>query len=446
MTRTFKLPDLGEGIHEAEIIEILISVGDQVEEGDTIMVAETDKAAVEIPSPFTAEITGINVEVGKVVNTGDVIVEFSGEGEDAEQVEEAPAEEQAPVGEDPAPEKKPATAERPEEKKESVSERDGKPVPASPSTRRVARELGVNLRVVPSSGPGGRVTTEDVKQFAETGGADQPPIEKTPAEIEQKPVGLSEVVPFAVQPELPDFSRYGEVERMPLRSVRRATAKQMALAWSQVPHVNHQDEADITDLETFRQKHKPKIEAAGGKLTPTVFALKAAVVGLKKFPRFNASLDAENQEILLKKYYNLGVAMDTERGLLVPVINDVDHKSIRELSIELYELAQRVRTGEATLDDLQGGTFTLTNIGILGGTAFAPIVNYPEVAILGMARAKWKLVTQRTDDGEFETQPRFMLPLIMAFDHRVVDGADAARFMNVVKEALQSPDNMLMMM
>lgn len=448
MTRIFKLPDLGEGIHEAEIIEVLISVGDEVEEGDTILVAETDKAAVEIPSPFTAKISGINVEVGQIVNTGDVIVEFSGEGDDeeAEPVEEVSAEERAPAERKPAPEKKPPPAERQERTEQTVPDRDGKPVPASPSTRRIARELGVNLREVPPSGPEGRVTTDDVKQFAESGGPDQPAIEREPAETQQVPGGLSDLVPSAAQPELPDFSRYGDVEKLPLRSVRRATARQMALAWSQVPHVNHQDEVDITDLETFRQKHKPEIEAAGGRLTPTVFALKAAVVALKKFPRFNASLDAQNQEIILKKYYHLGVAMDTDRGLLVPVIRDVDQKSIRQLSIELYELAQRARAGEATLDELQGGTFSLTNIGILGGTAFAPIVNYPEVAILGMARAKWKLITKRTEDGEFETQPRFMLPLMMAFDHRVVDGADAARFMNVIKEALQAPDNMLMML
>jgi pyruvate dehydrogenase E2 component (dihydrolipoamide acetyltransferase) len=220
----------------------------------------------------------------------------------------------------------------------------------------------------------------------------------------------------------------------------------MALSWSQVPHVVHQDEVDITELEEFRQKHKPAIEEAGGKLTPTVFAMKAAVVALKKHPRFNASLDPETEEIILKNYYHIGVAMDTDRGLLVPVIRDVDQKSIRQLSIELYELAQRTRAGEATLDELQGGTFSLTNIGILGGTAFSPIINFPEVAILGMARAKWQPVVQENEQGELETKNRLMLPLMLAFDHRVVDGADAARFMNVVKEALQAPDNMLMMM
>lgn len=439
MARKFKLPDLGEGIHEAEIIEVLISVGDSVEEEDTILIAETDKAAVEIPSPFTAVVTAVNVEVGQIVNTGDVIVEFEG-GESAETVDSKPEpSEEEEADEDPSPPDMPGGSD-PDQR------RSDRPVPASPATRRLARELGVDLHQVPASGPSGRVTSQDVRSFAETQGQDQvQQVEERVPAASGKGVP-SGVIPSTTRPDLPDFSRWGDVERVPLRSVRRATAKQMALAWSQVPHVNHQDEVDITALEDFRQKHKPAIEEAGGKLTPTVFAMKAAVVALKKFPRFNASLDPVSEEIVLKKYYHIGVAMDTDRGLLVPVIRDVDQKSLRQLSVELYELAQRTREGKTTLEELQGGTFSLTNIGILGGTAFAPIVNFPEVAILGMARARWKPIMSRQEDGEFITKPRLMLPLMMAFDHRVVDGADAARFMNVVKEALKAPDNMLMMM
>jgi len=455
MARKFKLPDLGEGIHEAEIIEVLVSVGDSVEEEDTLLVAETDKAAVEIPSPFTAKITAINVEVGQIVNTGDVIVEF--EGVDLEEGEELPEPEPEPVSEEREAEKQreedrgeeAPPAEEPQ-KKTPADRPPGRPVPASPATRRLARELEVDLHQVPASGPSGRVTAEDVRSYAESPEkAEAVAREREGAPAEKKPTRpgeVSEVVPRGAEPELPDFTRWGEVERMPLRSVRRATAKQMALAWSQVPHVTHQDEVDITELEVFRQKHKPAIEEAGGKLTPTVFAMKAAVVALKKFPRFNASLDPQTEEIILKNYYHIGVAVDTDRGLLVPVIRDVDQKSIRQLSIELYELADRTRSGEVTLDELQGGTFSLTNIGVLGGTAFAPIVNFPEVAILGMARAQWKPVVEKNQQGDFETRNRLMLPLMMAFDHRVVDGADAARFINVVKEALQAPDNMLMMM
>jgi len=439
MARSFELPDLGEGIHEAEIIEVLVSVGDEVEEGDNVLVAETDKAAVEIPSPYTAEVTDIEVEVGQIVNTGDVIMIFSGEGDQEEVQEEAEKERE----EKESPEKVEAVEE--EEKKTPVSseeERKG-PIPASPATRRLARELDVDLRRVPPSGDAGRVTSEDVRAFAE-----QPEGEREPAEREARPPaeGMPEFIPGGHLPTLPDFSQWGEVERVPLRSVRRATARQMALSWSQVPHVNHQDEVDITELERFRKEHKAEIEEQGGKLTPTVFAVKAVIVALKKFPRFNASLDPESEEIILKEYYHIGVAVDTERGLLVPVIRDADQKSITQLSIELYELAQRTREGKASLDDLQGGTFSITNIGVLGGKSFFPIINFPEVAILGMARAQWKPVIRKNEDGDLITEPRYMLPLMMAFDHRVVDGADAARFMNVVKESLKNPANLLFTM
>jgi len=440
MARTFKLPDLGEGIHESEIIEILVSVGDQVEEGDSILVAETDKAAVEIPSPYNAEITGIEVEVGQIVNTGDVMMVFSGEGE-----EDLPPEKGAAV--DAPPAEKDQVEEKVREKRPApAADGDGRPVPASPATRRLARELGVDLQQVPPTGDAGRVTSADVRSFAESPEAERKAEPREERAVRQPTEGVPDFIPAGRVPSLPDFSRWGEVERVPLRSVRRATARQMALSWSQIPHVNHQDEVDITELEAFRKKHKDAIEQKGGKLTPTVFAMKAAVAALKEYPRFNAALDPEKEEIILKRYYHLGIAMDTEKGLLVPVIRDVDEKSITELSIELYEMAQRAREGKAALDELQGGTFTITNIGILGGTGFFPIVNFPEVAILGMARAQWKPVVRENDDGEKVTEPRFILPLMLAFDHRVVDGADAARFMGVVKEALQSPANMLLTM
>lgn len=442
MAREFKLPDLGEGIHEGEIIEILVSVGDQIEEGQDILVVETDKAAVEIPSPYTGEVTGIHVEAGDVINVGDTIISFSGGGED---VEEVPAEPEAPERkpEEPPEEAEEAEAERAPREAPSEGER---PVPASPSTRRLARELSVDLREVPPSGPAGRVTAEDVRAFAE----EKEAVGEAPAAAEEAPeriaAELPQVIPQGQIPSLPDFTRWGDVERVPLRSVRRATAKQMALAWSQIPHVNHQDKVDITELERFREKHKADIEDQGGRLTPTVFAMKAVVAALREHPRFNASLDPAKEEIILKRYYHIGVAVDTDRGLLVPVIRDVDRKSITKLSVELYELVQRTRSGDATLEELQGGTFTITNIGILGGTAFFPIINFPEVAILGMARARWEAVVRRNEEGEFETKPRYMLPLMVAFDHRVVDGADAARFMGVVKEALETPANMLLTM
>jgi pyruvate dehydrogenase E2 component (dihydrolipoamide acetyltransferase) len=244
-------------------------------------------------------------------------------------------------------------------------------------------------------------------------------------------------------PPLPDFSQWGPVERVPMRSVRRATAKHMALAWSQIPHVSHQDVADITELEAFRQKHKKEIEKRGGSLSMTVFALKAAVAALRKYPSFNSTLDTESGEIILKRYYHVGVAVDTERGLIVPVIRDVDRKSITELAVELPELARRMREGKVDREEMAGGSFTITNIGPLGGTAFAPIVNYPQVAILGMARARLQPVVRGSADS-FEVVPRLMLPLILGFDHRVVDGADAARFIGMIIEELQSPENLLL--
>jgi pyruvate dehydrogenase E2 component (dihydrolipoamide acetyltransferase) len=238
-------------------------------------------------------------------------------------------------------------------------------------------------------------------------------------------------------------ARWGEVERQPLRSVRRATAKHMARAWSQIPHVSHQDVADVTKLEALRQKQKDRIAAQGGSLTLTVFVLKAAVAALKAYPRFNASLDVAAQEIILKNHYHIGVAVDTERGLLVPVLHDVDRKSVAELAIEMSDLVARTRAGKVSLEELQGGTFTITNPGPLGGTGFAAIVNYPEVAILGMARASWQPVV-RGKGKKATIVPRFILPLVLSFDHRVVDGADAARFVNLIVELLQDPGRLLM--
>lgn len=450
MAREFKLPDLGEGIHEGEIVKVLVSKGDEVEEDQPILEVETDKATVEIPSPYAGTVTDIRVAKGDLVNVGDVLLVFS----DVEGAEEAPApeekappeEEAAPEPEEAKPEKKPAEAKEPAK---PAPERRAGPVPASPATRRLARELGVDLNQVPGSGPGGRVSSEDVRQFAERGkeeAAEEEGEVAAPRPEERRPAAPAEVSPIRPSaipvPPLPDFGKWGEVERVPLRSVRRATAKHMALAWSQIPHVSHQDLADVTELEAFRRKYKEQIAEEGGALTLTIFVMKAAVAALKEHPRFNASLDADTEEIVLKKYYHLGIAVDTERGLLVPVVRDVDRKSMTQLSGELKELVQRTRSGEVSLEEMQGGTFTITNPGPLGGTAFAPIVNYPEVAILGMAQAQWRPVV-RGEGDDAEIVPRFIMPLILSFDHRVVDGADAARFVTRIIEILEDPDRLL---
>lgn len=473
MAREFKLPDLGEGIHEGEIVKVLVSVGDQVKEDQPILEVETDKATVEIPSPFTGTVSDIRVSAGDLVNVGDVLIVFDGEGAPAEgaPAEEARAEEAARPPEateeqvaaafDVQPRQEARPEEKPQERaappappaaeREAPPEREG-PVPASPSTRRLAREMGVDLRRVRGSGPGGLVTAEDVRNFASGDGARaaEPVSELAPPrEAERRPAPrpageeVSAIRSTAVPvPPMPDFQRWGEVERVPLRSVRRATARHMALAWSQIPHVSHQDVADVTELEALRNKYKGELAEQGGSLSLTVFVLKAAVAALKAHPRFNASLDTETEDLVLKKYYHIGVAVDTERGLLVPVIRDVDRKSMAELAVELKELVERTREGKIDLEEMQGGTFTITNPGPLGGIAFAPIVNYPEVAILGMARATWQPVVQGNGPSG-AIVPRLMLPLILAFDHRVVDGADAARFVSMIVELLEAPDRLL---
>ena len=309
------------------------------------------------------------------------------------------------------------------------------PIPASPATRRLARDLAVDLHRVSPSGPSGRVTAEDVRAFAERQGkaAEAGPSKK----------------PSPTQPALssaeaqPDFSRWGGIERVPLRSVRRAIARKMAESWSRIPHVSHHDLADITALEDLRRGLTDKVK--DGTLGLMVFVMKAAVAALKTYPRVNASLDIEAGEIILKPYYHLGIAVDTERGLIVPVIRDVERKSIAELSVELPDAAQRARDGKTQLEEMQGGTFTITNIGALGGRSFTPLINDPQVAILGMARANWQPVVRGHDDtSEMTIVPRHLLPLILAFDHRLLDGADAAHFLGLVIHLLENPTRLML--
>jgi len=428
MARAFKLPDLGEGIHEGEVLSVRVAVGDKVKEGDIILEVETDKAAVEIPSPYTGVVEEILVKPGDTVKVGQVMLTFSG------------AEEAAPAKKEKA-EKKVAEPPKVPEMKPETALKEG-PVPASPATRRLARELGVELRMVTATGPGGLVTADDVKSFA---GRKEKVAEAPPAAPAAG--GVEEVRRFAVSvPKLPDFSKWGPIERVPLRSVRKATAKQMTLAWSQIPHVNNQDVVDMTKLEEFRRRHKAEIEAKGGKLTPTVFALKAAATALKAYPNFNASLDTETGEIVLKRYYHIGVAVNTPDGLIVPVVRDVDRKSIVELSIELKQLIEKTRARKTTLEELQGGTFSITNVGNMGGGHFVPIINYPQVAILGMGAATMQpAVTGNEKDG-YQIVPRLLMPLVLCIDHRVLDGADAIPFVRMIVEALEDPEDLFMRM
>jgi len=426
MARAFKLPDLGEGVHEGEVLAVHVSVGQEVKEDDIILEVETDKAAVEIPSPFTGTVAEVLVKAGDTVKVGDVMITFSnGEAADGVETEkpvEAPAE---------------ATLAEAEVTVAETAKRKG-PVPASPATRRLARELSVDLHRLTPTGPSGLVTADDVRAFAETG----PETVGPPA----VPDAIPEAEVIIPSPTLPDFSRWGPVKRVPFRSIRRATAKQMVIAWTQIPHVTSQDEVDITKLEAFRQKHKVDIEAEGGRLTMTVFALKAVATALKTYPQFNATLDVAAGEIVLKNYFHIGVAVNTDNGLIVPVVRDVDRKSIKELAIELHDLVQRTRSRKVSLEELQGGTFTITNAGAMGGGYFAPIINFPEVAILGMGQGRLQPAVIDKDNGEHEIAARLIMPIVLCIDHRVLDGADAIKFLKMVIEALEDPDELLISM
>lgn len=425
MARSFKFPDLGEGIHEGEVLAVLVSVGDEVKEGDPILEVETDKATVEIPSPFTGTVMEILVEPGDVVSLDDTLIIFSDDSK------KGPGQAEEPV-------KKPSEPSEPAAP-ETGSKREQGPVPASPATRRLARELGVDLHQVTPSGSGGLVTADDVRAFAEKG-------EKTderPVVTKEKPLEKESMIDSV--PPLPDFSKWGPVERVPVRSIRRATARHMSLAWSQIPHASVQDWVDLTNLEAFRKKHKADAEAKGGRLTLTVFVLKAVASALKANPQFNASLDLQANEIVLKDYYHIGVATNTDDGLIVPVVRNVDRKSIVEIAVELHALVRKTRNRKATLEEMQGGTFTITNIGARGiGEQFFPIINYPEVAIFGIGAARMKPVVVETAESNYKIVPRLMAPVALSFDHRVLDGADATRFMRVVIEALTDLDQLLM--
>ncbi|HEU4370132.1 MAG TPA: dihydrolipoamide acetyltransferase family protein [Methylomirabilota bacterium] len=417
MSRPFALPDLGEGLTEAEIRQVLVREGDVVREDSPLLEVETDKATVEIPAPMSGRIEKIHVQPGQTVKVGQVLVTF-GDGA-------APAVAEPSAG--------------PPRLDGAAGRREG-PAPATPATRRLARELGVELRAVPGSGPGGRVTEDDVRA-AVSGGA-RPgaaaPAERAPAAeppAVARPLARAGVEP----PPLPRFEQWGPVERQPLSHLRRTIAERMTLSAALIPHVTHFDRADVTELDAFIRRNLEASRARGVTLTLTSFVLKAAALALGEHPRFNASLDSAAGELIVKRYVHLGVAVATERGLIVPVLRDVDQKPLLELQRELGALAQRVREGRATLEDLRGGTFTLTNIGALGGTGLIPIINYPEVAILGVARAREEAVVR-----EGAIVPRLLLPLSLTFDHRVADGADGARFASGIVHRLEHPDELLL--
>jgi len=439
----FKLPELGENISQGDLVRLMIAPGTKVSEGQPVMELETDKAVVEVPSSVSGTVKEVLVKEKDKVKVGQVIFTLEGGAAAAPQkAGSAPVEHvsgqhgarlafqaairaEGKTEEQALPPDQPQTAapvfSMPAQLGKVAGSEHGEPVPAAPSVRRLARELGVDIHNVKGSGPGGRISEDDVKAHAKA-------LVASAAASAQRPA-----MAF-LEPELPDFSKWGKIERVSMRGVRRKTAEHLREAWNTIPHVTQHDKADITELEQLRTRFAPKAAEAGGKMTVTAIALKVCASALKIFPQFNASIDLRTEEIVYKQYINIGVAVDTDRGLLVPVIRDVDKKNIVELAAELTQMSKKARDKKLTPAEMEGGTFTITNLGGVGGTGFTPIVNHPEVAILGLSRSSMEPVWI---NDRFE--PRQVLPLSLSYDHRLIDGADAARFLRWIAEAFEQP-------
>jgi pyruvate dehydrogenase E2 component (dihydrolipoamide acetyltransferase) len=482
----FKVPELGENVSAGDVLRVLVSVGDTIEKEQPVIELETDKATVEVPSSVAGVVKEIRVKAGDKVQVGSVLLTVDDNGAGSESAADAvpPADEQpeqkaapkpveraqprAEAKPEPEPEPEPETkveakAEQKQDQKvvsmprgsrpEAVPARspDPKPAPqpasqaarspkapaapASPSVRRLAREIGVDINEVRGSGPQGRISDEDVKEHARrllTGGA--APASGPPAAASAMP--------------LPDFARWGEIDRQPMSSIRRATALRLGHAWNVVPHVTQFDKADITGMEELRRTYREQVQQAGGNLTVTAMLVKVLATAVTQFPQFNSSLDPEAGEIVFKKYINIGVAVDTDRGLLVPVIRNADQKNITEIAVEVHQLAQKARDRKLTLEEMSGGGMTISNLGGIGGTYFTPIVNWPEVAILGVSRGVIEPVWRPSagpapgpsaGSGQGSFEPRQLLPLSLSYDHRVIDGADAMRFLRWIVEGIEQP-------
>lgn len=427
VTTKVKLPELGEGIEGAEVVRVLVSVGETVTTDQPLLEIETDKATVEVPAPAAGTITEIAVTAGTTMAVGATILTLDSAPATGGETAPAPTtsiDPPATTEAAPTPASSPAV---PAPTPTSTSVRPGsvsvgprretgrRRALAAPSVRKLAREIGVDIDTVTGTDTGGRVSTDDVKTYAR----------------QALTRSASPGAPSAA-PALPDFSRWGPVEREPMTRVRRTVARRMSQAWQTVAHVTQHDRADVSEFEAVRKtvkKTSPDLP-----LTVTAFAVAVVAAALKTFPKFNASLDTERNEIIYKGYINIGVAVDSDRGLLVPVIQEADQKSLGTLSTEIATLADKVRTSKATPQDLEGGTFTITNLGGLGGTSFTPIVNYPEVAILGLSRTAPSPVYV---NDRFEARP--ILPLSLSYDHRLIDGADGVRFLRWIANRLEHP-------
>jgi pyruvate dehydrogenase E2 component (dihydrolipoamide acetyltransferase) len=465
----FKVPELGENVAQGDVTRVLVKVGDTIEKEQSVVELETDKATIEVPSSVAGVVKEIKVKAGDKVKVGSVILtvdDASGNGAGAPA---AKAEAAAP---DPRQDAKPeprtdakAPSERAQREKaqpeqtqpektqpekvvsmpkaapkpaaEPRAQSGGPAAPAAPSVRRLAREIGVDINDVQGGGPEGRISDEDVKEHARRILSSVPSTGLGATGAGARGAGL----PAAGVP-LPDFSKWGEVDRQPLSNIRRKTAEHLSHAWNTIPHVTQCDKADITPMEELRAKFRKQVEKAGGNLTVTAVLVKVLAAAVKQFPDFNASIDTAGNALVYKKYVNVGVAVDTEYGLLVPVIRNADQKNITQIAVEMHQLSEKARAKKLSLDEMSGGGISVSNLGGIGGTYFTPIVNWPEVAILGVSRGVvepvWKAnPTAGPGQGAFE--PRQMLPLSLSYDHRVIDGANAMRFLRWVVEAIEQP-------
>ncbi|TSA38770.1 MAG: branched-chain alpha-keto acid dehydrogenase subunit E2 [Porphyromonadaceae bacterium] len=413
MKQEIKLPEIADNVVSGFLARILVKVGDVIEKDQSIIEIETDKAATDIPAPFGGKIVDIKVHAGDEIRVGQTILIVEG-------VKDVKVPEQNATVRDGVPAFAGMTtllpASPPQLLSSSAPHLSSAFVPASPSVRRFARDLGLDINRIKGTGPGGRISDDDVKAHAR--------------EVIQSPKSTQ----FAGYAEVPDFSKWGPVDYQPMSRIRTITAESTVNSWQTIPQVVQFEKADITELEKFRLMSKAVVEKAGGKLTMTAILLKLSAMALRQFPKFNASVDMKNKQIVFKNYINIGIAVDTEQGLLVPVVQDVDKKSLTELSVELNGIAGRARNRKLTSEEMQGGNFTISNLGGIGGTSFTPIVYPNQVAILGVSKSAIEPVYL---DGEFV--PRTLLPLSLSYDHRLIDGADGARFLVWMCKVLEQP-------
>ncbi len=425
-----KLPDLGENIASADVTKVLVKAGDVLKQDDTVLEIETDKATIEVPSSVAGVVTEVFVKDGDKAAVGQVILKVISQTASVKSAAIEPArplESVAVKASEPKVVKsEPALVQSarftPVDSQPAIL---ANPAPAAPSVRRLARELGIDINNVKGSGEFGRISLDDVKLYVKN------------LNLEVKTSGGGSGIGIKAE-SLPDFTKFGNVERQAMSNIRAKTAEHLSYAWASIPHVTQFDKADITELENLRKYFSPRVEAKGGKLTVTAILIKIIAAALKQFPQFNASVDMAAKEIVLKKYYNIGIAVDTERGLIVPVINNADTKNVTDIVLDLQAISEKARARKISPDDLQGGCFTISNLGGIGGTYFTPIINAPEVAILGVSRGSFEPVYK---NGTFV--PRLLLPLSLSYDHRVIDGADAIRFLRWVIEGLEQPMKLL---